>query len=69
VAHTNITASEASRKFLGVVPPHMPFWGVQQLQREAYDTANFSNREARSPIGRTSLLQYLTGPARALIGL
>jgi len=33
---TNITVSEARRKLFGVVPPHMPFWGVQPLQREAY---------------------------------
>ena len=36
VGGTNITPNEASRKFFGLYPPHMPFWGVQQLQREAY---------------------------------
>jgi len=35
VGGTNITASEASRKFVGAYPPHVPFSGVQQLQREA----------------------------------
>ena len=35
---TNITVGEASRKCFGLYPPPhlMPFWGVQQLQREAY---------------------------------
>ena len=44
VGGTNITASEASRKFFGVYPPHMPRWGVQQLQREAYGEAYIGQR-------------------------
>ena len=36
VGGTNITASEASRKIFGVVPPTYAILGVQQIQREAY---------------------------------
>ena len=32
VGGTNITASEASRKFFGLVPPHMPFWGYNSYK-------------------------------------
>jgi len=29
---TNITASEASRNFFGLYPPHMPFWGYNSYK-------------------------------------
>jgi len=54
VGGTNITVSEASRKFFGLYP-HIYHSGVQQLQREAHG----------QPI-RTALLQYLTGRVRAI---
>ena len=32
VGGTNITASEASRKFFGLYPPHLPLWGYNSYE-------------------------------------
>ena len=70
IGGTNITASEASRKFLGVVPPHMPFWGYK-LQREAYAILGVqaTKRGIRRGISDSVAALHLTGRARAFIGL
>ena len=43
----NITASEATRKFLGLYPHIMPFWGYNSfVQRESYITESLSDSVA-----------------------
>jgi len=56
---TNITAMKRAENFLGLYPPHMPFWeGGTPVTKKGIRRAY-----------RTALLQCLTGRAHALIGL
>ena len=54
---TNITASEASRNFFGLYPPHMPFWGYN----------SYKERHTESLSDSVASLPYLTGPASAIL--